>query len=1276
MPGYTMTTEQINHLMLLQMRRDFLKRHALHISNMTQTTFNLVVDQSLDNPTSRTEEQNVQLHLEFLKKEIKTFEAYLTATNDARFQHYLKGVLLPKVGKDSDGISTNLSRHFAQLQAASVADIESARPFVQLTAADGLCFYWKTPGQAQCFSDVLLAHGFQIQVGSEKLPAAYLPAGVASLPDYQSNQTSVVKVLHRQVEQLLALAQYNIDQADKTIEDLYLGKMDRTAVLLEEANHVTDLSSNASSDVGVTNAERISLSDKEDLIAVSIGARAPKMHVQTKPHIVLIIDDSGSMSGDKMVATNRALNTLIQSLPDDTLVSMQTLNTQTLACRMPAKELKKQMITIPASGGTPLLETIVASAAFFRPHPLDLVIPKEEFDRTTLVVLTDGQPNGGVGDTISKLMTSMREGVGVGRLVGYQQLLVTPSTGFPAVDISFGSKDNPCRQDPVVLGFCIGHDADTQFMQDLSRRFATPQGFIRTDKNLDADMSEAMTMIANIQGRHDKAIVGLTYTEEGRSKAQQKVMTNLFYGRERIEFFRVPKGAPVSVTLIHGNEITKGLPCKASDNGNALRLFIREQFERSKMEYESKALQLKQNSTNPVIDDATKALWIEELKIEMKEIVVTSRRGFAAPIAKDKADYTVDAEWIVQSEKLAEFAKREELALQSARQAVSQVDTLFADLRKSIKEQITQLMSLLPKGSELLAQEMDLFINNMQVPTTIAGYQAVTSMDGRKAVAAFSQLRQIGAALPQDSVFLAIGQDAEAVKVLREKIQQNQFDEALKMIQASPNLLSFVDDTTGTVLHFTLHELLTKVSEALKSFFNAVCALVQTDVCRQDAKGNTIAHKAAWWGMKDQVLMIMKQANERGQLQRLLQIRNTTHVGGTSFGETVLDNVRMSPNLSEDDKKEILQALRPSIQCDTFEACLSADCNAHVLPSWNTPLMMAVGFLNSAAPEDKDWMEQEIITYIANNRSSIQLDEANFNGNTALHFAFWNGQYRIASAILGAANSQGKDKLDALLASRNRQGETHLQAGATAVHSGGEVPHMNLVAQLGQLNIAHVFAVTAGIIEYFVEHHPIITNDSGYDIALSGILNADDPMGSSMRALSLIMQLDGLPQEIREGYQSLLNQLQVITCWAENYAFMQDHLTPTAKTELGHLYTVYEKELEGYCAFNFLQQAPLNQLNDKLAMVRRIRVLPAGMDGLADTLEEVVLNMNLEYVDATQKWIEAWLRSNPLQTHTMFGQDSSFHELLKGTSSLLSQLAHYQQKDPASSLLVAESLSM
>jgi hypothetical protein len=273
--------------------------------------------------------------------------------------------LLPKKIRDEDRICLALASQFAQLFPAVgmvLADGSSAfiPPFVSLTQA-GLSFYFTDPDQARIFASAVRdSLCVPLPVRPIVMVERSLPeSDVAALPaDKQAavrstfggvSGKSTVDIPHRYVGQLLHLAQYHPYRIALVLENLYGAAGLDYAQCLTQDLCAAALRAPALAvvtgplPVQLSSVSRVPLPGTgDDLVAVTVRGRpavsAAMSHPSREPaHVVVILDDSASMSGPKMAAANRALQQLGGRLPSGTLVTIQPLNAPTVVYRMPVR---------------------------------------------------------------------------------------------------------------------------------------------------------------------------------------------------------------------------------------------------------------------------------------------------------------------------------------------------------------------------------------------------------------------------------------------------------------------------------------------------------------------------------------------------------------------------------------------------------------------------------------------------------------------------------------------------------------------------------------------------------------------------------------------------------------------------------------------------------------------------------------------------------------------------------------------------------------------------
>ena len=165
------------------------------------------------------------------------------------------------------------------------------------------------------------------------------------------------------------------------------------------------------------------------------------------------------------------------------------------------------------------------------------------------------------------------------------------------------------------------------------------------------------------------------------------------------------------------------------------------------------------------------------------------------------------------------------------------------------------------------------------------------------------------------------------------------------LIKDHPEYLNGVDQFQSNVLMNALFHWKKTRDEgkdcgAIKKIFTQLLENPAVNILHHDARNNNIAHKAAWWGMKDGLVTLIAEARKRGELSKLLALRNTTHIGGTTLGEKPFDNI-LSGGLKTKEKQEAIKALygdswsETSIKKQKWEVFTQP--NLHFSPDGLTP---------------------------------------------------------------------------------------------------------------------------------------------------------------------------------------------------------------------------------------------------------------------------------------------------------------------------------------------------
>ncbi|OGT44388.1 MAG: hypothetical protein A3F13_01755 [Gammaproteobacteria bacterium RIFCSPHIGHO2_12_FULL_40_19] len=373
--------------MMLEARLSFLKKHVGFLAqqeDLKDLPVLTLPDQKKDQPI----DQYLKAQIEALTNHLKKIEE---DTNDQTLKNYIAAVKIDKKGENAAFISRNLFEQFAQLN----LDNDSKDPHVSLTT-QGAKLYWKTLGNRDHFYDILSAHG----IPAEKLDQDYRDNNPEQFPESRYS----VAIPHLHVEALFELAQYHPYNLVPTVGDWYAAKkLNRHTLLTGEVIEQSKKQINFPQEkfeIEFLGATRAHLNNKDDLVTVTIAAEVEPTPDHS-PHVVILFDDSGSMRGDKINAANAALKKFVMGLDPNTLVSIQPFNTSTAADRRKAFELQKMVqlgkpldwCSMLADGTTPLHAALASSAVFLRENRSTLTISADAIRNTTIVLLTDGQPN-------------------------------------------------------------------------------------------------------------------------------------------------------------------------------------------------------------------------------------------------------------------------------------------------------------------------------------------------------------------------------------------------------------------------------------------------------------------------------------------------------------------------------------------------------------------------------------------------------------------------------------------------------------------------------------------------------------------------------------------------------------------------------------------------------------------------------------------------------------------------------------------------------------------
>lgn len=270
-------------------------------------------------------------------------------------------------------------------------------------------------------------------------------------------------------------------------------------------------------------------------------------------------------------------------------------------------------------------------------------------------------------------------------------------------------------------------------------------------------------------------------------------------------------------------------------------------------------------------------------------------------------------------------------------------------------------------------------------------------------------------------------------KTVFENIDNGEFDIAQVELTNTPTLVNRVntDECAATPLIVAISKLnCDRTNEGIKRFIRFLFDQSNLDLAVQDASGNTALHLAVWYGLFDECRVMIQIAKKRGQLDALKFKTDIKTIGATA-GDTVLDNIRQSPRLTQEEKNALQQQCSEELRVDYHVAKSTQELNSHMIPDWNTPIMQLLRDLEDNDMEALALREQILMLLDV---PGINLLESNFNGDTALHYAIWHGEFSIAEKIIEKTSDENK-KL--LFAPRNSFGLSPI--------SSDEVSRMNLV---------------------------------------------------------------------------------------------------------------------------------------------------------------------------------------------------------------------------------------
>lgn len=987
--------------------------------------------------------QQLEQVLTFLKEVHENFKAQRTDT----LLDALPLILLDdEKFEDTKGIRTEMSKRLAGLelpgQQSRKKDEFAMGPLLDLDER-GLVICFDSPEARGVLKHIL-----------EMMGVVRTKIAEGDSPTVESYERSTFQLIipHQYVNQFIKTLQFQPHYIDPVVSDLYTAVakqrkasgsqpfLTRAHYLLQAAASAAQVEDASTMPVYVPedSVARLPHPSKVDvdIIAVDVAARVPQ--TSTREHIVILFDDSGSMnylSPSPISVANQAVKKLLNDLPDNTLISLQPFNKDTVFCRISAKSARATFQSLPASGGTPLVEMLMASAVFMRPTADNPLILAEEMDRTAVVLLTDGQPNGVSGAAAVAAMRTTRVG-------GYRypkQRNVIRDGLSDENWLSYGTDAMPCRQLPVIFPISIGADADRNFMQALAKELDCPTAHVPTGEGCEQALNDAFEILQQMRSRISRAYVGFVKSD-GECLAATETRT-LFNARQRRLFFEVPAGEQLRVQVkVDDQHRQYSVPTAhnfSHDNQQViLQAYFIEQYLDIKMAYDE-ALAL----AAPLVSEAVSPV----SRVAGRRCQAPARAVPAAMLTPAPASEAGAAE------QQATHEAKEKAALKAREQLYLETLTKLTSLQEAIGL------------SGLADREVFSMVTKFSVALEQAGknqdYAAMPLHQNLEFMVAHTQgrvlgkpVKQVTAAPAKDDAFELCCQQIEADRSLDFQVLE-------KMILKNP---SWVNQQRQDQHQNTLWMLLLrrwKRPELTPQERDNIALLVervfktsgeQILLTIRDTTGNTVLHNAAWWGAGHILSTLLEQAKNNNQLDQLRALRNTNSVGAT-VGETVLDNIFRSPAFEQDPKAVYAAALYADLKPENeavafgllrqvasgtldlaiFKEVVAAqpDLNARSLGRFEQygTLLHCLLYQSQNTEVRKDIriaLKTYVLDLLKQRGKDIKLDAQNLTGQTVLHTSVWYGHIDVAHSILMVARDQGS--LKTLLTLRNRHNETAL----------------------------------------------------------------------------------------------------------------------------------------------------------------------------------------------------------------------------------------------------------
>ena len=452
----------------------------------------------------------------------------------------LEAVLVP-TQQSQAGVSRALAEHYAQILIGA-----DEAPFVQL-AQDGLSFYLAAGPLLDKLEEQFSAHGIEY--------TSHDNSGDEPAPNEAEYPKQII-VPHGQVAAVMKLAQWHPADIEAALEPLYENQgLDYTKCLLKSKLETAGVGG-----LGIeAHWQKAQLIDGQTVIKCTLATQDfPAAAEAGHQHVDIVMDNSGSMSGDRIVAARAAVIQMINQLPDDATFTLRTFSKDTVFMekgrknQLPA-DWEDTINAINADcGGTPLVETVVAAASCWSDR---VYTPGTVLKNHTIVVLTDGE--GSQRESGKEILSALSTGQFRGQIMATKGL---------------GTVDRPQRATVAVFAVGIGEGYNPQVIAELGFN-----GFCHvSDESLakmGQDIAGAMPKLRGVTGRKTGPVhAGLV--------AEDQVLVAT---RQPLLIANTPESRPAYFLLPADQEVPDALQAiiHADDLGTTKRAAVAYQVKRS-----------------------------------------------------------------------------------------------------------------------------------------------------------------------------------------------------------------------------------------------------------------------------------------------------------------------------------------------------------------------------------------------------------------------------------------------------------------------------------------------------------------------------------------------------------------------------------------------------------------------------------------------------------------------------------------------------------------------